>query len=106
MLGLRDFADIKAQMHRDDEIKKAREEARLAAEQARNEALAKAEQTRMENAQQVGDKLVDENGEIVEPLPPKTVTTLYIITAKTDKERDYIEKVLAANQVPYKTKKD
>lgn len=102
MLGLRDLEDIKGQIQRDHEIKKARlDEARRIQE----EAIAKRKE-REQNATKIGNKLVDEDGEIVEPLPPKTVTTLYIITAKTDKERNYIEKVLAANQVPYQTKKD
>lgn len=102
MLGLRDLEDIKGQIQRDHEIKEARlNEARRIQE----EAIAKRKE-REQNATKIGNKLVDEDGEIVEPLPPKTVTTLYIITAKTDKERNYIEKVLAANQVPYQTKKD
>ena len=102
MLGLRDLEDIKGQIQRDHDIKQVRiAEARRVQE----EAIAK-QKEREQNATKIGDKLIDEDGEIFEPLPPKTVTTLYIITAKTDKERDYIEKVLAANQVPYKTKKD
>lgn len=102
MLGLRDLEDIKGQIQRDYEIKKARlDEARRIQE----EAIAKRKE-REQNATKIGNKLVDEDGEIVEPLPPKTVTTLYIIMAKTDTERNYIEKVLAANQVPYQTKKD
>lgn len=102
MLGLRDLEDIKGQIQRDHDIKQARI---AEAQRVQEEAIAK-QKEREQNATKIGDKLIDEDGEIVEPLPPKTVTTLYIITAKTDKERDYIEKVLAANQVPYKTKKD
>lgn len=102
MLGLRDLEDIKGQIQRDHDIKQAR----LAeARRIQEEAIAK-QKEREQNATKVGEKLIDEDGEIFEPLPPKTVKTLYIITAKTDKERDYIEKVLAANQVPYQTKKD
>lgn len=107
MLGLRDFADIKAQMHRDDEIKKAREEARLAAEQARIEAVAEAEQVRAENAQQVGDKLVDENGEVIQewfpPLEYPPVVKTYIIEAKNEQERLFIDQTLHVNQIPYRT---
>lgn len=102
MLGLRDLEDIKGQIQRDHDIKQARI---AEAQRVQEEAIAK-QKEREQNATKIGDKLIDEDGEIFEPLPPKTVTTLYIITAKTDKERDYIEKVLAANQVPYKTKKD
>lgn len=111
MLGMRDFGDIKAQMHRDNEIKKAREEARLAAEKARQEAAEKAEQARLEKAQQVGDKMIDENGEVIsQPKQPEVVapapqkTTFYIITAKTAQENAYIKQVLEANQVPYQVK--
>lgn len=102
MLGLRDLEDIKGQIQRDHDIKQARI---AEAQRVQEEAIAQ-QKEREQNATKIGDKLIDEDGEIFEPLPPKTVTTLYIITAKTDKERDYIEKVLAANQVPYKTKKD
>lgn len=102
MLGLRDLEDIKGQIQRDHDIKQARI---AEAQRVQEEAIAK-QKEREQNATKIGDKLIDEDGEIFEPLPPKTVTTLYIITAKTDKERDYIEKVLAANQVPYQTKKD
>ncbi|WP_278392494.1 DUF1351 domain-containing protein [Leuconostoc lactis] len=106
MLGLRDFADIKAQMHRDDEIKKAREEARPAAEQAHNEALAKAEQTRTEAAQQVGDKLVDENGEVVNtPKPEKQYDrTLYIIGA-TSKQLNSLADYMKANGIEFRGEK-
>ena len=103
MLGMRDFGDIKAQMHRDNEIKKAREEARLVAE--------KAEQARLEKAQQVGNKMIDENGEVIsQPKQPEAVapapqkTKFYIITAKTAQENAYIRQVLEANQVPYQVK--
>lgn len=58
MLGLRDLVDIKAQMKRDIEIKAAR-----IAEAKRVQEAAK---EREANAKVVGDKLVDENGEIVE----------------------------------------
>lgn len=108
MLGMRDFGDIKAQMHRDNEIKKAREEARLVAEKARQEAAEKAEQARLEKAQQVGNKMIDENGEVISqpeavaPAPQKT--KFYIITAKTAQENAYIKQVLEANQVPYQVK--
>ena len=102
MLGLRVLEDIKGQIQRDHDIKQARI---AEAQRVQEEAIAK-QKEREQNATKIGDKLIDEDGEIFEPLPPKTVTTLYIITAKTDKERDYIEKVLVTNQVPYKTKKD
>lgn len=102
MLGLRVLEDIKGQIQRDHDIKQARI---AEAQRVQEEAIAK-QKEREQNATKIGDKLIDEDGEIFEPLPPKTVTTLYIITAKTDKERDYIEKVLVANQVPYTTKKD
>lgn len=111
MLGMRDFGDIKAQMHRDNEIKKAREEARLVAEKARQEAAEKAEQARLEKAQQVGNKMIDENGEVIsQPKQPEAVapapqkTKFYIITAKTAQENAYIRQVLEANQVPYQVK--
>mgnify|MGYP003366044294 CR=1 FL=1 len=108
MLGMRDFADIKAQMHRDDEIKKAREEARINAEQAHIEALAKAEQTRKENAQQVGDKLVDENGEVIQSPQPivekKYDRTLYIIGA-TSKQLNGLADYMKANGIAFRGEK-
>ncbi|WP_308584154.1 DUF1351 domain-containing protein [uncultured Leuconostoc sp.] len=104
MLGLRDFADIKAQMHRDNEIKKAR----LADEQAHNEALAKAEQTRTENAKQVGDKLVDENGEVIQapqPVVERTYDrTLYIIGA-TSKQLNGLADYMKANGIVFRGEK-
>ena len=108
MLGLRDFADIKAQMHRDDEIKKAREEARLAAEQAHSEAVAKAEQARAENVRQVGDKLVDENGEVIQA--PQAVVektydrTLYIIGA-TREQLNSLADYMKANGIAFRGEK-
>lgn len=108
MLGLRDFADIKAQMHRDDEIKKAREEARLAAEQAHIEAVAKAEQARAENSQQVGDKLVDENGEVIQapqPVVEKTYDrTLYIVGA-TREQLESLADYMKANGIAFRGEK-
>jgi len=62
MLGLRDLVDIKAQMKRDIEIKAAR----LAEAKRVQEATEAAAKEREANAKVVGDKLVDENGEIVE----------------------------------------
>lgn len=62
MLGLRDLVDIKAQMKRDIEIKAAR----LAEAKRVQEAAETAAKEREANATVVGDKLVDENGEIVE----------------------------------------
>ncbi|CBL92254.1 hypothetical protein GCM10025878_14250 [Leuconostoc gasicomitatum] len=81
MLGLRDLVDIKAQMKRDIEIKAARlAEAKRVQEEA--EAAAK---EREANAKVVGDKLVDENGEVIEKPEPaieKTYNrTLNIINA-------------------------
>lgn len=66
MLGLRDLADIKSQMKRDIEIKAARlAEAKRVQEEAETTA-----KEREANAKAVGDKLVDENGEIIEKPEP------------------------------------
>lgn len=81
MLGLRDLVDIKAQMKRDIEIKAAR----LAEAKRVQEAAEAAAKEREANAKVVGDKLVDENGEVIEnpePTIEKTYNrTLNIINA-------------------------
>ena len=92
----------------DDEIKKAREEARLAAEQAHSEAVAKAEQARAENVRQVGDKLVDENGEVIQapqPVVEKSYDrTLYIIGA-TSKQLNGLADYMKANGIAFRGEK-
>lgn len=61
MLAYRDLADVKSQIHRDVEIKQAKlNEAKRVQEET-----IKRQQEREANAKQVGDKLVDENGEVV-----------------------------------------
>lgn len=108
MLGMRDFEDIKAQMHRDNEIKKAREEARIAAEQARKDAAEKAAAERLENAQKIGDKLVDENGEVIVPaaltVEKKYDRTLYIVGA-TSKQLNALADFMKASGITFRGEK-
>lgn len=77
MLAYRDLADVKSQIHRDVEIKQAKlDEAKRVQEET-----IKRQQEREANAKQVGDKLVDENGEVVTPAKaePKVYTrTLHV----------------------------
>lgn len=77
MLAYRDLADVKSQIHRDVEIKQAKlNEAKRVQEET-----IKRQQEREANAKQVGDKLVDENGEVVTPAKaePKVYTrTLHV----------------------------
>ena len=79
MLDYRDLADIRAQMKRDIEIKKAKEEAK---KEAQLEAERK-QKEREENATKIGDKLVDDDGEVVTPVQksePEVFTRKLIVT--------------------------
>lgn len=79
MLDYRDSADVKAQIHRDIEIKQAREDE----EKRAKEAEIKRQQEREANAKQVGGKLVDEDGEVIQPKPveKRYNRTLHILEA-------------------------
>lgn len=99
MLDYRDLADIKSQMKRDIDIKKAKEEsARIAKEEAERK-----QKEREENATKIGDKLVDEDGEIVVPAKkeePEVFTRKLIVTG-TREQLKAVAKFMTDNNIKF-----
>lgn len=99
MLDYRDLADIRAQMKRDIDIKKAKEEsARIAKEKAERK-----QKEREENATKIGDKLVDEDGEIVVPAKkeePEVFTCKLIVTGTREQLKD-VAKFMTDNNIKF-----
>ncbi|MCT3050396.1 DUF1351 domain-containing protein [Leuconostoc mesenteroides] len=99
MLDYRDSADIRAQMKRDIEIKKAKEEAK---KEAQLEAERK-QKEREENATKIGDKLVDEDGEVVTPVQksePEVFTRKLIVTG-TREQLKAVAKFMTDNNIKF-----
>ncbi|MGO3591226.1 DUF1351 domain-containing protein [Leuconostoc falkenbergense] len=99
MLDYRDLADIRAQMKRDVEIKKAKEEAR---KEAQLEAERK-QKEREQNAIKIGDKLVDDDGEIVTPVQksePEVFTRKLIVTG-TREQLKAVAKFMTDNNIKF-----
>ncbi|QHM55689.1 DUF1351 domain-containing protein [Leuconostoc mesenteroides] len=99
MLDYRDLADIRSQMKRDIEIKKAKEEAK---KEAQLEAERK-QKEREENATKIGDKLVDEDGEVVTPVQksePEVFTRKLIVTG-TREQLKAVAKFMTDNNIKF-----
>ena len=99
MLDYRDLADIRAQMKRDIEIKKAKEEAK---KEAQLEAERK-QKEREENATKIGDKLVDDDGEVVTPVQksePEVFTRKLIVTG-TREQLKAVAKFMTDNNIKF-----
>ncbi|WP_273950096.1 DUF1351 domain-containing protein [Leuconostoc mesenteroides] len=99
MLDYRDLADIRAQMKRDIEIKKAKEEAK---KEAQLEAERK-QKEREENATKIGDKFVDEDGEVVTPVQksePEVFTRKLIVTG-TREQLKAVAKFMTDNNIKF-----
>lgn len=99
MLDYRDLADIRAQMKRDIEIKKAKEEAK---KEAQLEAERK-QKEREENATKIGDKLVDDDGEVVTPVQksePEMFTRKLIVTG-TREQLKAVAKFMTDNNIKF-----
>ena len=99
MLDYRDLADIKAQMKRDIEIKKAKEEAK---KEAQLEAERK-QKEREANATKIGDKLVDDDGEVVTPVQksePEVFTRKLIVTG-TREQLKAVAKFMTDNNIKF-----
>lgn len=99
MLDYRDLADIRAQMKRDVEIKKAKEEAK---KEAQLEAERK-QKEREENATKIGDKLVDDDGEVVTPVQksePEVFTRKLIVTG-TREQLKAVAKFMTDNNIKF-----
>lgn len=99
MLDYRDLADIRSQMKRDIEIKKAKEEAK---KEAQLEAERK-QKEREENATKIGDKLVDDDGEVVTPVQksePEVFTRKLIVTG-TREQLKAVAKFMTDNNIKF-----
>lgn len=99
MLDYRDLADIRSQMKHDIEIKKAKEEAK---KEAQLEAERK-QKEREENATKIGDKLVDEDGEVVTPVQksePEVFTRKLIVTG-TREQLKAVAKFMTDNNIKF-----
>ncbi|WP_273753514.1 DUF1351 domain-containing protein [Leuconostoc mesenteroides] len=99
MLDYRDLADIRAQMKRDIEIKKAKEEAK---KEAQLEAERK-QKEHEENATKIGDKLVDDDGEVVTPVQksePEVFTRKLIVTG-TREQLKAVAKFMTDNNIKF-----
>lgn len=99
MLDYRDLADIRVRMKRDIEIKKAKEEAK---KEAQLEAERK-QKEREKNATKIGDKLVDEDGEVVTPVQksePEVFTRKLIVTG-TREQLKAVAKFMTDNNIKF-----
>lgn len=98
MLNYRDLADIKAQIKRDVEIKQAKEDAKAAAKSESERKL----NERVDNATKVGDKLIDEDGEVIQNVPenPKVFTRNLVVTG-TKEQLKAVAKFMDDNGIKY-----
>lgn len=104
-LDFKTLAQIMGDIDGDVERKKKREEA----EKAIAEMEAQKEQERLDRAKSAGDKKVDEEtGEVIQERFPRIeyppVVKIYIIEAKNEQERLFIDQTLHVSQIPYRTK--
>lgn len=102
MLNYRDLADIKSQMKRDVEIAEAKKEAII----EQNKAVEQAKKDRQENAKQVGNHLVDENGEVVDESPKEEVFKRTLIVEGTREQLKSVAKFMTDNNIKFGGKND
>lgn len=98
MLGMRDVVDIKSQIKRDVEIK----EARIAEAKRVQEETEKAAKEREANANVVGDKLIDENGEVITPKPVEKVFERTLHVTGTIAELKSIAEFMATHHIKFR----
>lgn len=99
LIEYRDIADIKKQMRTDVEIKRAMAER----DKKVKEEAKKAQQERFNNAKQIGDKHVDDNGEVVEA-PTQETKRVIKIEALNDKQFKYVVNALKTYKIPFVSK--
>ncbi|KAA8365697.1 DUF1351 domain-containing protein [Leuconostoc carnosum] len=98
MLGMRDVVDIKSQIKRDVEIK----EARIAEAKRVQEETEKAAKEREANANVVGDKLIDENGEVITPKPVEKVFERTLHVTGTIAELKSVAEFMATHHIKFR----
>ncbi|SPJ44069.1 DUF1351 domain-containing protein [Leuconostoc carnosum] len=98
MLGMRDVVDIKSQIKRDVEIK----EARIAEAKRVQEETEKATKEREANANVVGDKLIDENGEVITPKPVEKVFERTLHVTGTIAELKSVAEFMATHHIKFR----
>lgn len=98
MLGMRDVVDIKSQIKRDVEIK----EARIAEAKRVQEETEKVAKEREANANVVGDKLIDENGEVITPKPVEKVFERTLHVTGTIAELKSVAEFMATHHIKFR----